>query len=265
MKNELMISPIPSESEFNLLQIVSRNAAACGLYTGVGSEQKIFMVLLAARELGIMPMQALNGGIWNIQGKIEISSRLMNAMIRRAGHSIKIVECNGKICILEGTRADNNDTFRSQFTIEDAHAAGLANRPTWKAYAEDMLYSRAMSRLARRLFSDVIGTAYVEGEIRDATSKKSEITHIETEFVQDNDELIQIFCERFPDENPELISEYLFKYMQYWGKTLSDSIKDYAVDGKFILDFNKWSKKEIAKKIIEDLSSRKNEVCESDG
>lgn len=159
---------IPSDSEFKILQTVSRNASASGLYSGIGSEQKIFMILLSARELGIPPMQALNGGIWNIQGKIEISARLMNAMIRRAGHSIKVVQCDETKCIIHGRRTDSGDEFTSQFTIEDAKKAGLTSRQNWKTYTEDMLYSRAMSRLARRLFPDIIGTAYVEGEIQES-------------------------------------------------------------------------------------------------
>jgi hypothetical protein len=88
-------------------------------------------------------------------------------MIRRAGHNISIKECNKNICTLKGKRADNGDEIESSFSIQDATNAGLANRDVWKKYTEDMLYARAMSRLARRLFPDVIGTAYVEGEIRD--------------------------------------------------------------------------------------------------
>jgi len=164
---------LPAEKEFQMLQYISKTAAMSGLYNTTGGEQKIFMILLAAQELGIKPMQALNGGIWNINGRIEISARLMNAMIRKAGYSIVIKEADATKCILEGKRHDSGDCFTSQFTIEDAARAGLAGRDNWKKYAEDMLYSRAMSRLARRLFPDIIGEAYVEGEIRDAKNDNS--------------------------------------------------------------------------------------------
>jgi len=158
---------LPNQQEFSMFQTIARAAQTSGLYAGVGQEAKIFMVLLAARELGISPMLALNGGIWNIQGKIEISARLMNSLVRRAGHSIKIIRSDDKACVLLGKRTDG-DTFECEFTIEEAAKAGLASRDVWKKYTSDMLYNRCMSRLARRLFSDVIGTAYVEGEIRDA-------------------------------------------------------------------------------------------------
>lgn len=158
---------MPSAAEFQMLQVIAKNAQDSGLYSGVGQQAKIFMVLLAARELGVSPMLALNGGIWNISGKIEISARLMNGLIRRAGHSIKIIVSNDTHCTLLGTRTDG-DSFECSFDMEDAIKAGLAGGNVWKKYPADMLYNRCMSRLARRLFSDVIGNSYVEGEIREA-------------------------------------------------------------------------------------------------
>lgn len=158
---------MPSPQEFQMLQVIAKNAQDSGLYGGVGQQSKIFMVLLAARELGVSPMLALNGGIWNIQGKIEISARLMNGLIRRAGHSITIVRSDDEACILKGTRKDG-DSFEVSFTKQDAEKAGLWGNNTWKKYPGDMLYNRCMSRLARRLFSDVIGNSYVEGEIRES-------------------------------------------------------------------------------------------------
>lgn len=177
MSNNLpeIINPnMPSTTEFQMLQVIAKNAEESGLYGGVGQKSKILMILLAARELGISPMLALNGGIWNIQGKIEISSRLMNGMIRRAGHSIKVIASDETKCTLLGTRSDG-DSIESTFTIEDAAKAGLASRDVWKKYPADMLYNRCMSRLARKLFPDVIGTAYVEGEIREAKEEEKKL------------------------------------------------------------------------------------------
>lgn len=236
---------IPSESEFQLLQVVSRNAALSGLYGSVGSEQKIFMILLAARELGIPPMQALNGGIWNIQGNIEISSRLMNSMIRRAGHSLRILECNDKVCEIEGKRCDNGDSFSARFTIEDAAKAGLLSRGScWKSYTEDMLYSRAMSRLARRLFPDVIGTAYVEGEIRESklSPLPAEIKKIETE--EEKELLLCAFLEKFPEIDLAKAKEFFYKYANHYGKSMEETLLDYQDEEKFKLDFAKWLQKQ---------------------
>lgn len=156
---------LPAAAEFQMLQTIANSAKKSGLYGG--DEHKIFMVLLASRELGIPPCLALNGGIWNIQGKIEISARLMNNMIRRAGHTMQITSTRTE-CTIVGMRADTKETHTETFSMEMAERAGLANGNVWKKYAEDMLYNRCMSRLARRLFPDVIGTAYCEGEVKEA-------------------------------------------------------------------------------------------------
>lgn len=247
IKNQL----IPSENEFQTLQSISRMAATSGLYTTVGAESKILMILLAARELGISPMIALNGGIWNIQGKIEISARLMNSMIRRAGHSMTIKQCDSTICIMEGKRGDNGDSFTSQFSIQDAQKAGLTNRAVWKSYTEDMLYARAMSRLARRLFPDVIGTAYVEGEIAEAKFEildsikeeepKAELTE------EEKQSLIDDFTQGFPLNDPDMIKQYLEKYANHWKKSIDCALKDYHDREKFLADFTKWEKKQAKK------------------
>jgi hypothetical protein len=201
---------VPSDIEIKTLSFIAKTAQNSGLYNLVGGESKILMILLAAMELGIKPMCALNGGIWNIQGKIEISARLMNSMIRRAGHSIIIKQCDNKICVMEGKRKDNGDTFTSSFSMDDAAKAGLAARDVWRKYAEDMLYARAMSRLARRLFPDIIGTAYVEGEIRD-TDVKPDIG----EKPLQEDCTIEIPVEDIEDDCKEKIDEFLTKYNNY--------------------------------------------------
>jgi len=171
-------SALPTSTEYEMLAEIARQAQSSTLYSNVGSSAKIMMILLTARELGIPPMLALNGGIWNIQGKVEISAKLMNGLIRRAGHSITVEVSNDKVCTLVGKRADNGDVIRETFTIEMASKAGLSARDTWKKYPEDMLYNRCMSRLARKLFPDVIGTAYVEGEIKESREGDDPISKI---------------------------------------------------------------------------------------
>ncbi len=155
---------LPEPAEFNMFQTIAKHAQTSGLYSGVGSESKIFMVLLAARELGVSPMLALNGGIWNINGKIEISARLMNGLIRRDGHTMSI-KGDDTYCTIIGKRKDTGETHEETFTMDMAVKAQLTKNSTWSKYPADMLYARCMSRLARRLFSDVIGNAYVQGEI----------------------------------------------------------------------------------------------------
>lgn len=156
----------PSEHELMVFQTMAKQAVDSKMYRGIGDQSGVLMIMLSARELGIPPCQALNGGLNVIQGKVEISARMMNALIRRAKHSVSVVESTDQICTLKGTRCDNGDTATVSFTIEEAQRAGLVKQGGgWTKWPKDMCFARAMSRLARQLFSDVVGMAYVEGEI----------------------------------------------------------------------------------------------------
>jgi len=198
--NEIALINSSFEKEVQTLQLVSRMAKQSGMYKGVGDEAQIFMILLAAKELGITPTLALNKGINIIKGNIELSARLMSLMIRRAGHSIKIVETTDKVCILEGARKDNPDTCTCKFSIEDATKAGITGNDVWKKYTEDMLYARALSRLARRLYADVIGGAYIEGEISEPVEPQS---------------TIKVTCENIPEpETKKIITDEMEKELE---------------------------------------------------
>jgi len=151
-------------------QTWAKNAFDSQMYRNVGKESAIMMIMLAAREYGIGPAQALNGGLHIIEGKVELSARMMSALIRKARHVLSIVESNDHVCTIRGRRADTNEILTVSFTIDEAQRAGLVkDKGGWKKCPTDMLYARAISRLARQLFSDVIGIGYVEGEISQQT------------------------------------------------------------------------------------------------
>lgn len=134
-------------------------------YAKMGPEG-VFAIVETAKSLDIDPRQALGGGLYYVKGKVEMSARLMNSLIRAQKHSItRDKRSDDTICILHGKRADNNDTWTESFSMADAQKAGLSNSAVWKNFARDMLFARALSRLARQLFPDVIGNVYVEGEI----------------------------------------------------------------------------------------------------
>jgi len=136
-------------------------------YKKMGSEG-VFAIVEKAKSIGISPMDALNGGLFYVQGKVEMTSATMNQLIRMQKHSItKDKKSDNTICILHGKRADNGDTWVESFSIEDAKQANIY-RNQWLKYPKDMLFARALSRLARQLFPDVIKGCYVQGEISEA-------------------------------------------------------------------------------------------------
>ena len=245
-----MTSLVPSTVDYQVLQSLAKTAHQSGLYRGVGGEANILMVLLAANDLGIKPTIALNGGIWNIKGKIELSARLMTSMIRRAGHSIKIKQLDSQVCILEGCRLDSKDTMEAKFSFDDARKANLTANSAWQKYTEDMLYARALSRLARRLFPDLIGTAYVEGEIRDGDIKDVtsdvEITNCQEE----------AFFEPPKQESPYITENQAFeleKILSNCSDETKEGIEKYFEEAGHRFDkleksaFEKWRNNLIAK------------------
>lgn len=130
-------------------------------------EAGIFIIVSKATSIGIDVLEALNGGMYVVNGKVELSATTMNYLIRSKGHSISIdPKSDDKKIILRGKRADNGDEMLASFSIDDAKRANIY-KGVWLSYPEDMLFARALSRLARRLFPDVIKGCYVEGEIAD--------------------------------------------------------------------------------------------------
>lgn len=153
-----------SKSSLQLFKEMASIALKSGKYPREYDEATIMNIFLTAKDLGISPMKALNGGFYIVNGKISMSTNLMVDRIRTAGHSIKIIEWSKEKCVIIGKRKDNDDSAKIEFNMEDAQLAGLLSSPVWKKYPKTMLYNRAMSMLARVLFPDVVGNAYSEEE-----------------------------------------------------------------------------------------------------
>lgn len=146
--------------------------------------EAIAMIGIIARDLNLPLSTALMGGINIIQGVPSLSARVMNLLIRRAGHSIS-VEHKPEGCFIKGKRRDNGDEAIVSFTIEDAKAAGLLSKDNWRKHLPDMLFSRALSRIARQLFPDCIEGAYIEGEIDSNDSPSASIATINLEPIEE--------------------------------------------------------------------------------
>ncbi len=155
------------DSELTILDQACAKLLQTPHYKQIGYNT-IFAILRVAKNLNIDPFLALEGGLYYTKGKVEMKAQLMNSLIRKAKHSItKDKKSDDTICILHGKRADTGDTWTESFSVKDAERAGLFKNNVWGSYTRDMIFNRALSRLARQLFPDVIGSCYVEGEIKD--------------------------------------------------------------------------------------------------
>ena len=174
-----MTLALPNQEELSSYQYMAKMAASSPHWRklgGNGSPEEviatILSVILMGRELGFSPLQVINGGINNIQGKFEMSARLMNMAIRRNGHKMAVRILNNDICTLWARRRDTGEEMEVSYLYEEAVRSGLVrDGGPWKKVPQDMLFARALSRLARRLFPDCIGGCYVEGEYQEIVSK----------------------------------------------------------------------------------------------
>ncbi len=231
----------PKEHEIMVYQVMAKAAVDSKMYRGIGEQAGVMMIMLAARELGIPPCQALNGGINIINGKAEISARMMSALIRKAGHEIKIKTSTDDICVLVGKRADTQETQEASFSVADAQRAGLVKQGGgWVKFPKDMCFARALSRLARQLFSDVIGIGYVEGEIQ-ATEAEIALPEDITPIVETNriDELLS----KFPEEEKENLLEYIHVVSMHFDWTEAECVNKFLEDPKLEEKFKKWKNK----------------------
>jgi hypothetical protein len=68
---------------------------------------------------------------------------------------------------LQFKRREWSDYKTHSFTVEEAEAAQLLGKETWKKHRKDMLWARAVSQVARFFFPDSIKGLYTPDEIGD--------------------------------------------------------------------------------------------------
>ena len=246
-------SQMPSEHEMMVFHTMAEQAVSSKMYKGIGEKAGVMMIMLSARELGIPPMQALNGGINIIQGKVEISARMMSALIRKAGHQLIVKECTANQCILVGKRCDTGEVQTSSFSVAEAQLAGLVKPGGgWIKWPKDMCFARALSRIARQLFSDVIGIGYVEGEISQHVEiKGAEAEEIIAEefapeevLIENEQEFIDKFLNLFDKEDKHLAMQWMKVVQKHFEWTSIQTIKEILKDEKKLFDkFNAWKNK----------------------
>lgn len=115
--------------------------------------------------LGLSPMAAITG-VHVIEGKPSASSGLISALVRRAGHRLR-VSGNDSKAIAEIVRADDPDfVYRVEWTIARARTAGLVNKDVWKKYPAAMLKARAITEVARDACEEALmGMRYTPEEL----------------------------------------------------------------------------------------------------
>ena len=138
----------------------------------VAYRKKPANVLIAiglARALRIEPTQALYE-VYVVNGRPSVSANLMAALVRRAGHRLR-VDGDATTCTATLIRSDDPEApFTATWTLDQARLAGLAGKDTWKQYPAAMLRARAIADVVRQGASEaVLGMQYAREELQDVT------------------------------------------------------------------------------------------------
>lgn len=109
------------------------------------------------------------------RGKMTMSADLMGAVVRRAGHKLRLRE-DGDSVTATLIRADDPDyEFTVTWDKGKAQAAGLwGSRGPWQQYPRQMLRARAITEVCRQGASDALaGTVYTPEELEPAPAQNT--------------------------------------------------------------------------------------------
>lgn len=130
-----------------------------------GKPQNVLLAVEYGRSLGLDPMTAINM-THVVQGRPTASAQLVGALVRRAGHILR-VRGDAQSATCKIIRSDDTEfTFESTWTMAQAKDAGLLANDTWKKYPRAMLKARAITECARDACPEVLaGIAYTAEEV----------------------------------------------------------------------------------------------------
>lgn len=157
--------------------------AASGMLPGQYRQQpaNLLYALEYAESLGLHPMAAITG-IHVIEGKPSASAALISALVRRAGHKLR-VRGNDQEAVAQIVRADDQDwTFEARWTMARAEQAGLAKKKVWREYPAAMLKARAITEVARDACEEALsGMHYTPEELGANVNADGEVVDAEVQ------------------------------------------------------------------------------------
>lgn len=155
-------------------ETVSRAALLPTAYRGKPAD--ILIATGLGNAIGIAPAQALYE-IYVVNGRPSPSANLMAALVRRAGHKLRI-QGDDTQCTATLVRADDPDyPMSATWTIQKAQAAKLTGKDTWKQFPGAMLRARAIAEVVRMGAPEaVMGMEYAREEVEQFTDRAPEAT-----------------------------------------------------------------------------------------
>lgn len=147
----------------------------------LNTPEKVFIAVEAGMEAGLSPLQALSS-VYVVNGMPAWTGEGALALIRGSGICTipPTVRFEGEgdhyRCILRFQRADMPRAEEVEYRVADAKRAKLWGKPgTWSEHPDSMLQWRAVSRMAKFYFSDVLKGHGIAEVVRD-TPMRATIT-----------------------------------------------------------------------------------------
>lgn len=151
-------------------KIVSQSSLIPAEYRGKPAD--IIWAMDIGDALGVPYTQVMQSMVV-ARGKMTMSADLMGAIVRRAGHKLRIHE-DGNTVTASIVRADDPDyEFVVTWDEKKAREAGLwGNRGPWTQYPRQMLRARAITEVCRQGASDALaGNVYTAEELTSEPQK----------------------------------------------------------------------------------------------
>jgi len=134
----------------------------------------VMAAILKGRALGLDEVTSLTN-ITVINGRVQMGGALVLALVRKHHACAEGPtywhegEGNTRAAFVKARRVDEREAVVHRFGLDDAARAGLTSKDTYRQWTDDMLLWRAVARMGRRQFSDLLAGVYVPGEVLDAT------------------------------------------------------------------------------------------------
>lgn len=180
-----MTNTIAIYEQMNQLQTAAQALHASGFFKDTTSQAQAMVKVMAGAELGLPPFASMTG-IHIVQGKPVLGANLVATLVKNdPRYDYHVKQADNTVCVLtwyEGGAA----VGESSFTMSEATAAGLTNKPTWKSYPSDMLFARALTRGARRYAPGIFGGApiYTPEELGVDTDEDGHIIDVTPRVIQ---------------------------------------------------------------------------------
>lgn len=123
------------------------------------------VAIMKGAALGLDPIASLES-IYIIKGKPALYARTMAAVVLAAGHELWTEATSDDAVTVCGRRAGSDHVESATWTMQRAQMAGYTSNPKYKSNPAEMLYSKAVGEVARRVAPDVLlGLSYSAEEI----------------------------------------------------------------------------------------------------